>query len=111
MSGNKNYNRYVYETSPRKYDTYYRSDRKKQSNTKNKKTTPKKQVVKTQYQVQKEKKKNERIQKKYDEFGLKLTEGFDELRDDPKRLLIAVIATIPYNLVISYILSASSSVN
>lgn len=39
---------------------------------------------------------------RYDGFGLKLTEGFDELRDDPKRLLIAVIATIPYNLVIWY---------
>ena len=50
---------YQYESSPRKYDTYYRTDRKKQSNTKNKKTTQKKQVVKTQYQVQKEKKKNE----------------------------------------------------
>ena len=39
---------------------------------------------------------------RYDGFGLKLTEGFDELRGDPKRLLIAVIATIPYNLVIWY---------
>lgn len=39
---------------------------------------------------------------RYDGFGLALTEGFDELRDDPNKLLIAVIATIPYNLVLWY---------
>lgn len=39
---------------------------------------------------------------RYDGFGLKLTEGFDDLKDDPNRLLIEVIATIPYNLVMWY---------
>lgn len=39
---------------------------------------------------------------RYDGFGLQLTEGFNELKDDPNQLLIAVIATIPYNLVLWY---------
>lgn len=39
---------------------------------------------------------------RYDGFGLKLTEGFDKLRDNPKRLLIEIIAAIPENLVVWY---------
>lgn len=36
---------------------------------------------------------------RYDGFGLVLTDGFDEFRNNPNRLLITVISTIPYNLV------------
>lgn len=39
---------------------------------------------------------------RYDGFSLKLTEGFDKLKDDPKRLLLAIIAAIPENLVLWY---------
>lgn len=39
---------------------------------------------------------------RYDGFSLKLTEGFEKLKDDPKRLLLAIIAAIPENLVLWY---------
>lgn len=39
---------------------------------------------------------------RYDGFGLRLSESFDKLRDDPKRLLMDIIANIPDNLIVWY---------
>ncbi len=39
---------------------------------------------------------------KYEGFGLKLVEDFNDQKDDPNRLLVNVIANIPYNLVLWY---------